>query len=378
MEKMRKFLVWFWLLTKRLYKKPSFIALLLLIPVVVFGYSLAAQGNSGMMTIAVCCEDPADDFSAALRDELASSGGVIRFLTDLDKEEAEQMVCDGVVDALWIIHDDIRNDVMEYVSGSYAGQGFVTVVVREKTVPLMLANEKLSAKLFVRCARLCFLNYFRENAPEFDDMTDDQILTNFDNVQFADSLFSFSYVDPVSQQRALNYLMLPVRGILAILVLVSGFAASMYYISDQKEGLFSRVSLRHRPFAELLYQIICVGNVMLFVMIALLACGWHVGILKELLTSVMYVFCCAVFCCLLRLICRNTVALATVMSVLTVIMLVVCPVFVSIPALKTLGFLFPPTYYINAAYNWSYLVYMVYFGGIVGIVYKVLVRIFER
>ena len=37
--KMKKYLLWLWLLTKRLYKKPTFLAILVLIPLLVLGYS---------------------------------------------------------------------------------------------------------------------------------------------------------------------------------------------------------------------------------------------------------------------------------------------------------------------------------------------------
>ena len=43
--------MWFWLLTKRLYKKFTFLAILLLIPALVLGYGAAARGDSGMITV---------------------------------------------------------------------------------------------------------------------------------------------------------------------------------------------------------------------------------------------------------------------------------------------------------------------------------------
>mgnify|MGYP000210132974 CR=1 FL=1 len=44
---------WYLLLTKRLLKKPSFWAVLLLVPVMVFGLGLAAQEESHILRIAV-------------------------------------------------------------------------------------------------------------------------------------------------------------------------------------------------------------------------------------------------------------------------------------------------------------------------------------
>ena len=379
MEKIRNALVWSWLLTKRLYKKPSFIAILILIPLIIAGYGLVAQSESGMMTIAVCCEDSSDSFVTELRDELVNSSSVIRFISDIDQQEATQMVYDGVIDAVWVIHSGLYDRIMDYVSDSYTNQGFVTVIIREQTVPLMLANEKLSAKLFVTTARLCFLNYFRDNASEFDDQTDEKILAYFDDVQIDESLFSFSYVDEVDGNvDSLNYLMLPVRGLLAILVLVSGFSSSMYYILDERDGLFSRIALQQRHYAEFLAHIICVGNVTVFVLLSLFVSGWFVGFLKEIIVGIVYVLCCTSFCRLLRLICKTTTVLSTAMSVLTIIMLIVCPVFISAPEFRLVSLAFPPTYFIHAAYNWSYVLYMALFSLVLLSLQTIFARVIDK
>ena len=54
---MKKAILWCWLLTKRLYKKPTYLVILALIPALVFGYSALTQtGDSGMMTVALTQE----------------------------------------------------------------------------------------------------------------------------------------------------------------------------------------------------------------------------------------------------------------------------------------------------------------------------------
>ena len=46
------------------------------------------------------------------------------------------------------------------------------------------------------------------------------------------------------------------------------------------------------------------------------------------------------------------------MPVLVVVMLVVCPVFFDLGVLRQVQDLFPPTYFVNAAYNGRYLLYL--------------------
>ena len=54
---MKKALLWLWMLTKRLYKKPTFLVILVLIPALVLCYSAAAKEESGMITVALASED---------------------------------------------------------------------------------------------------------------------------------------------------------------------------------------------------------------------------------------------------------------------------------------------------------------------------------
>ena len=46
------------------------------------------------------------------------------------------------------------------------------------------------------------------------------------------------------------------------------------------------------------------------------------------------------------------------MPLLAVVMLLVCPVFFDLGMVRTVQFLFPPTYYINGVYQSRYLLYM--------------------
>jgi hypothetical protein len=62
---------------------------------------------------------------------------------------------------------------------------------------------------------------------------------------------------------------------------------------------------------------------------------------------------------MLRRYCRSMRVLATLIPLLVVAMLAICPVFLDIAPLHMLQRLFPPTYYINAVYNSSQLINMV-------------------
>jgi len=365
MKKLRVLLLWLLLLIKRLYKKPAFWAILIIIPVVIFAYGLTSQEESGMITVVLSSQNTDDAFSESIINELKDSSDIIRFMVEEDASVAEEMVYNGVADAAWIISSSAKEDLGAFVKGRYTGKGFVRVVVRDETVPLLLANEKLSGRLFVSSAKVCFLQYLREDAA-LNEVSDGEIMGYFDGLAIEDDLFSYSYVsNSKNNANARNYLLMPVRGILSVLLMIGAMAAAMFYIADDSEGLFSWISLRRKPYVEFGCQVIALSNIMAVVLIAIFATGLHVSIVRELLISAVYVLCCAAFGQLVRMICRTRQCIGMVMPLLIMVMLVVCPVFISLPGMKLLQLLFPPTYYLNAVYNNAYLAYFVLYTFVI-------------
>jgi ABC-type polysaccharide/polyol phosphate export permease len=75
------------------------------------------------------------------------------------------------------------------------------------------------------------------------------------------------------------------------------------------------------------------------------------GFLRELLVALLYCLSAAAFCMLLRRLCGSIRLLGTLLPLLVVVMLLVCPVFFDIEFLRPAQLLLPPTYFISAPYN---------------------------
>ena len=95
MKNLRAFLMWLLLLTKRLYKKTAFLAIIIMIPSVVLAYSFAAQNDRGMMTIVLSAQNPDSQLSQKIIAEFENSSDIIRFVHEKDPSTAEEMVYNG-------------------------------------------------------------------------------------------------------------------------------------------------------------------------------------------------------------------------------------------------------------------------------------------
>ena len=357
MKKLKKALLWLWLLTKRLYKKPTFLAILILIPLLVLGYQGISQGDSGMITIALA-QEADDPIAQQILADLQSSGQLFRYQVCATPEEAETLVKSGKADAAWIFPDNMESHIDAFLDDPGEDTSFVHVIQQEKNIALLLTRERLCGAIYHHVSERFYLRYTRGEFPELQGLSDEELMTYYDSIDMMENLFVY---DTVSNQKVqeTHYLMAPVRGMLAIVIVLCGLASSMYYIKDCGLGTFGWVSHRMRPLPELLCSWVAVLNVGIVSLIAMVFSKVSGKILVEIPVLLLYTLCVCAFCMMLRALLHSIKAIGTLIPVLIVVMLLICPVFFDLGVLRMYQFLLPPTYYINAAVNPMYIVYMV-------------------
>ena len=75
----KKMLIWYLLLSKRLFKKPSFWAVLLLAPLLTAGMTIVAEQDAYILRIAVYAEPSEDSLGEEIAGDLAEVDGVISY-----------------------------------------------------------------------------------------------------------------------------------------------------------------------------------------------------------------------------------------------------------------------------------------------------------
>ncbi len=354
-----KLLLWFAMLSKRLYKKPTFLIILILIPLLVLGYTAAAEGDSGMITVALAQEGQ-DALAAQLMDSFDGSSQLIRYTHCSSPEEAKTLVQGGKADMAWIFPDQMQARLEGFLRQPTEKNAIATVLIREDDVTLRLAREKLSGVLYSQISRILYISFVRENVPDLAHLSDAELMDYYNTRDITDDLFAFDETDAsmVSVQ-TVHYLTAPVRGLLAVVIVLCGMATAMYYMQDSRRGLFGWVSTQRLAAVELGCQLVSLVNISAVVLLTLALTGQAGPLLRELAVTVLYCLCCGAFCMLLRRLCGTVRILGSLLPLMVVVMLLVCPVFFDLALLRTFQYLFPPTYYINAIYNTKYLAFMV-------------------
>ena len=147
--------------------------------------------------------------------------------------------------------------------------------------------------------------------------------------------------------------------VLAILAVLCGMAATMYYMQDEAAGTFSYVKQSLKGLTALGCVVTAVINVCAVLLLSLLLSSLMGNALKEIVALLLYTLCCSAFCLFLKQIFSSLRTYSAIIPLLTVVLIGICPVFFDFRSLTFLQLLFPPTYYVNSLYNSYYLIYMV-------------------
>lgn len=365
-----KLVLWFWMLSKRLYKKATFLVILLLIPALVLIYSASAKEESGMLTVALAGNDP---IARQLMEDFNGSSQLIRYKACSSAQEAEALVRYGKADMSWVFAEDMDGALEAFLDRPTAQNALVTVTVRQDDVTLKLAREKLSGAVYELLNQRLYIRYVRENVPGLSHLSNEELMEYFHTRDVAEEMFVFDSTNAAMENAAqVHYLTAPVRGLLAVVAVLCGMATAMYFVGDCQRGTFSWVSTRKMPAVELGCQVVSLVNVMAVVLLTLVLAGHSAAFLKELAAAVMYCLCVAAFSMVMRRLCGSVRVLGTVLPLIMVVILVVCPVFFDLAALRFGQYFFPPTYYINAVYNGKYFLYMLLYAGACFGVYGIL------
>lgn len=362
---MKRWFRWLWMLSKRLYKRAAFLAILLLIPLAVLALDAAAQANSGFIHVVLSQTDPADPISSALVERFMSEQSLILFSYVDDPRAATDMVIAGEADAAWVFPNNMEEKMDRFVTSHYTRGGVVTVVEREQTVFSRIAREKLNFALQHYSAPACYLNFTRDHVKQLDALTDEQLMTYFNDVEFNQELFLFRTPDGnTSVEVDNNYLMAPVRGLLGVLMVLCGLAAALFYLRDEEKDTFALVPLRRRGWVAYACLFIAVLNVSVVTWLALVCGGITTSAWLEIPILLLYAVCCAAFCLLLLRLCGSIRVLASVMPILLTVMIVACPIFFDLHLDLWIKLLFPPTYFVSAPFDGWYLLYMVAYAAV--------------
>lgn len=362
---------WYFMLKKRLLKKPAFALLLVLIPLAVFAVSAAARGDSGVVRIALAAEDISETASREIIESLTSEKSVVLFETFQTPKDAVRSVESGKNDAAWVLASDIEKKAASAAGGEDVKLAKIYQREREN-VFLKMSAEKLYGKLFKYIAYPMYENFLTEY---FDGNVDGAELFEYNkNASYEGKIVEFEALGAplgAGEEEKENdggILTSPIRGLVAVMIAVCIMASEMFVQKDRECGAFSRIPQRKRVLVSAASDaaassLACGAGYLSLVFTGDIAVTSLKGMLWEAAVMLMYGAATVAMCVFLGLVLRSPASLGAAIPVLSAAMLVASPIFLNFASLGAVRYLFLPFYYLNAVYHGEYLVGMAVYAA---------------
>ena len=366
MRKISKALKFLLLLNKRLLKRPSFLAVLLVIPIVSLLVVMMAGEEGGIVKIALAGETK-KAASGAIIEKLMSDDGLISFELYETEDKALAAVSSSKADAAWIFPEESDKDYK------------VRVIEREETIPLRLSHEKLSAAVYSEASKELYISFIRGNVKELSEMSDGQLEAFYESGADGDysDLFEFSS-SAKNEKGESNFLKAPVRGILAVLVIFAGLGIACLYMIDDKNGLFIFYGAGKRMLIAIFYQLVCMLPAAVVAFVSILISGLSVSFFRELGLMLLLLIPAAGLCLVLRLLFKRIEIFGAVLPLIVIVLLALSPIFLDFNGAFFITKLLPTYYYINAVHNDAFILPLAIYGVVSLLVYAVGSKLLKR
>lgn len=378
MKTVSKIFLWLTLLNKRLLMKISFLVILACIPALVIGVNYMTKQESGILKVVICLEDANDALLTEVVEDLKQHENMLQFIRTDSLEEAEELVQGGKADVAWIFPEDIQGRIAEYVSKGSSEEGIIKVIEKEDNVALHLSREILFGRLYKTVSYALYKQFVTQELLFGEIVSEEQLLEHYEKTNIEGNLFEFRFMDGEKGDVKTSYLLFPVRGLLALMIVLCGLAQGMYFLQDEQKGLFTWMPLNKSVWGCWLYQMPGLYDVGVIVFVAFLLAGIFTNWIAELVLMVLYLLMVAGFCDVVRRFCGRPVRLGAIIPVLMLVMLALSPIFMGAVNAKPIQILLPPYYYLNAIHNRSYWLWMLIYIVIVYVLDLLLLNMSDK
>jgi len=351
------------MLAKRLLLNKSFVALLVLIPLLIPLANLAMKQESGVVRIALCNMSSGSRRAAKITEALKNEESVVSYVQYKTESAARKAVQNGRADGAWIFHEDFDERFEKY-SRKESIRPVVTVVSREESIRLNLAREKLFGKLYEIYVYEKYESFVREEVIPGEDISPEELEGYYRSNSVPSGLIEVrtSGSNGVVDAGA-DYLTAPLKGLMSLIVMLCGFAAAGIFIKEKTSGTYTWLPSEKRvipAFGSCLPATLISGSA---VVVSLFAGGIAGNVWYEAAMMASYAVGAASLCTFVCIAVDRFEAFGALIPFAMLAMMLMCPVFFNIRALPVIRFLMPPYYYLMSVQNPEYMIYSALFSA---------------
>lgn len=232
---------WYIALFKRLLKRTEFIVMLLTLPLLVIGIMSVSKQKKGLLDIGIVASSSCNSDVRAVANKLKNDKSVLDFKVYDDEQLAKESLKRGKLDIIWVLpdsFDDIGDKSIKIIQGKDSAINSIT-------------REKLYAALYPYIAHLEYIKYMRKIG-----VSDTKVLDKyFDDINVDGDFIKFEGVKGKSPYENLDYMTYPIRGFICIWLFAGTLTADIYFLNDEKNGLFSMADKKIKRVIAPVYRV---------------------------------------------------------------------------------------------------------------------------
>lgn len=406
------------LFSKRLFKRPLFLAVLILMPASVLLLSGIQSKDDAVVRIALYCGfgsntspqrggvfdgDLGDSIPAAPQryklnalpaysgnadtpayptaDNAISSASLINELLELSNSAVTFYTCEteaelredvrsGRASCGYLLPENMQDSIAQYARKHTA---FIRAVRGKDELSTRMVDEILLSHLYRPLAFQMLTDYLTGKTEQPIDTL--RLAESFESHSSNELLFSFEYADgsknSLLNDKNANYMMLPIRGIVSVLILLACMSGALLWYGDRENKLLPLLNKSKRRYCQWLALILPCLYAGAAGVITIKITGSAESLTTELSVMLVYLFACVGMVRLLSCVFfRREIFLASI-PVLMIASLLLCPVFINVetflPPLGWAGRLLPTYHYLHAIHDAGELAVL----ALLGIIYIV-------
>ncbi|MCQ2531582.1 MAG: ABC transporter permease [Saccharofermentans sp.] len=334
---MRTINSWFKILIKKTLLNRAFIALLILIPLLCIGLgkfgSLSTEKHTEIIYICARSHDEvSDNFIANLEGEYDGYS----FVYEEDEDKILHDVRNHTALCGYILE---KNQTERIAKGKL--QGNIILVERIGNLQTDIVNE------------IVFSEYYRQYTRYYTPIAigegdEDLFKANFDE-HTSETLLNYSIKKIQPDLRETNAVNRSAHNIIGVIMCLFGMLIISDFISEKERGLLYPVMPKNRFIFRIVYFTVPIIMLTPFALIGSLIQEANNGILKELISILLYDILLIVLCVACSYIIKKRQTIMGMIPILTILYIVICPVFIDLasylPIIAILRYLCPPFYY---------------------------------
>lgn len=350
-KQLSKIFTWYYILVKRLLKKPGFLMILLLIPILAIGLNLAADEEKSIVKVSLASKDKSE-YAQSVIDSIDKESDLLSYYICETPEEAIEMVKSQKVDTAWILREDLEKNVNLFASSKNVVLADVYLV--EDNTFVQSSREVLFGALFEKISYRMYENAVNSSVGQ-GNVSDEVLREEYNIFGKEDAIVAIKFLNSVNDiLEDADYLTAPLRGLLSIVMLFCGIAAAMYFNNDDKKKIYSSISYRKRAFVMFGNNLAAMTIAGIAITISIAVSGIYTNFLYETLMMILLVLAATGFCSLLGSVFSSNTLLSAMLPSVLVLSIAFCPVFINFNTYEFIQAVLPPYYYLYGINDISY------------------------